>query len=181
MSPAKSREGTFTTTSDGWRLRFARDLNHPVEKVWAALTETDQMKDWLSKDAHFDFKVGGRVSMNDHEIESTITAFEAPKLIEYGWDGPHWQGGTVRWELAPTSNGTRLTLTHDLPAMSEQEAEEFKERFEGLPEGWEPRSSTLAGWHSILDRLEAAVDGNPIADDIDKWRELNERYQKVGA
>ena len=31
---------------DGWDLVFVRDLRHPLEKVWAALTEPDQLREW---------------------------------------------------------------------------------------------------------------------------------------
>ena len=42
-------DGTLTKTDDGYALRFERDLAHPVDKVWAALTQPDRMKGWLSE------------------------------------------------------------------------------------------------------------------------------------
>ena len=170
-------DGTVTTSGNTWTLRFERDLKHPIEKVWDALTNNVRLKDWLAEDGTIELRKGGSVRLNDHEIDSTIVDLDPPRVIEYGWSGPHWDGGTVRWELSPTASGTRLELTHRMNTMSPEEIEGFKERFPDLPEGWDPLPSTLAGWHSILERFVAAVDGTPISDDMDHWRELHEHYK----
>ncbi|MEA2587510.1 MAG: hypothetical protein QOH66_437, partial [Actinomycetota bacterium] len=33
--------------ADRWTLRFERHLAHPVEKVWRALTEPEQLRSWF--------------------------------------------------------------------------------------------------------------------------------------
>lgn len=177
-----SRDGTVRKEGDQTIIRFERELDHPVETVWETITDQQRMRGWLSEDATVDLRVGGTVRMNDHEIDSTVVALEPPHVFEYGWSGPHWDGGTVRWELAAAGSGTRLVLTHRMNSMSEEEAEGFKQRFPDLPEGWEPVSSTLAGWHTILDRLVPALDGaaQPPGDMVDSgWRELNDHYKHV--
>jgi uncharacterized protein YndB with AHSA1/START domain len=170
-------DGTVTTTGDTWTLRFERNLDHPIEKVWDALTNNARLKEWLADDGEIDLRPGGRVVLKDHVVDSTIVDLDPPNAIEYGWKGEYYDGGTVRWELSSTPDGTRLQLTHRMNVMSQEEAEAFKERMPGLPDGWEPLSSTLAGWHTILDRFVAAVDGTPIPDDMDRWRELHEHYK----
>jgi uncharacterized protein YndB with AHSA1/START domain len=170
-------DGTVSTSGNTWTLRFERDLKHPIEKVWDALTNNSAIKEWLADDGDIELREGGRVRLKDHEIDSTIVDLDPPRVIEYGWRGPHYDGGTVRWELQPTESGTRLELTHRVDVMSPEKAEEFKQRMPDLPEGWEPLPSTLAGWHSILERFMAAVDGSPIGDDMDRWRQLHEHYK----
>jgi uncharacterized protein YndB with AHSA1/START domain len=169
-------DGTLTTTERGHVLRFERTLNKPIDSVWAALTQPTLMKDWLANDAEIDLRVGGAVRMNDHEIDSTIVELDEPRVIAYGWKGPKWDGGIVRWQLEAAGEDTRLVLTHEMPAMSDEEAAKFKNEHPDLPEGWAPVPSTLAGWHSILDRLVAAMKDAPIADSMEHWRELHEHY-----
>jgi uncharacterized protein YndB with AHSA1/START domain len=179
-------DGTVKQLKDGVELRFERDFAHPIEEVWAALTEPARLKDWLAE-AEIDLRPGGRVHLKGDEIESTITAIESQKVIQYGWKSADWDGGQIRWELQPTDSGTHLTFTHVFTPMTADEAEEFRAKNE-LPPGWDPLPSTLAGWHSILDKLVNALGGRPEgpalnwrADNpaMQGWDELNEHYKKV--
>ena len=175
-----TKNGNVTVDGDVWILTFERELKHPVEKVWAKLTDTSQMRDWLSKDATIEPHVGGVIQMRDHHIESTVVAYEPPRVLEFGWSGPLWEDGTVRWQLEPTASGTRLVLTHRMNAMSEADAERFKGNYpHDLPEGWEPLPSTLAGWHTILDALDAALEGAPSDEDMSGWLDLNRYYKSA--
>src|SRR4051794_22442930 len=48
--PMTSPYGTLTTREDGIRvLHYERRLTHPIEKVWAALTDPDQIEGWLAR------------------------------------------------------------------------------------------------------------------------------------
>lgn len=176
-------EGTAKLIGDDYHLRFERDLSHPIDKVWAALTEPARIGQWLSADADIDLRVGGRIRLGEHTIDSTITELDPPRLIQYGWVGPHWDGGgQVRWELEPRDGTTHLVLTHVFHAMSDDETAEFRAKFDRfeLPEGWEPLSSTLAGWHSLLDRLAVALGGADASTfEQDAWQQLMEHYKKV--
>jgi uncharacterized protein YndB with AHSA1/START domain len=178
-----TREGTVTVEEQCWILTFERELKHPIEEVWAKLTDTTQMRDWLSKDATLEPRAGGVVQMRDHHIDSTVVAYEPPRLLEFGWSGPLWEGGTVRWELEPSAAGTRVVLRHRMPMMSESDAKGFMDRYPyDLPEGWEPLPSTLAGWHSMLDALDTVLAGTTPSEDMGPWLELNRRYKdRIGA
>jgi uncharacterized protein YndB with AHSA1/START domain len=48
-------------------------------------------------------------------IDSEVSAFEPPRLLEYSWSSPGEPKRPVRWETAPDTGGTRLTLTLQLP------------------------------------------------------------------
>lgn len=174
-------EGTVREVGGSYELRFERTLPYPMGKVWAALTEPRVFGDWLAEDGEIELRVGGRVSMPSHGIQSTVTAIEPPKLIEYGWKGADWDGGTVRWELDPGDAGTLLLLTHRMEKMSDDEQRDFRRRFPDLPDGWQQLSSTLAGWHTILERLPGALDGKPTPWSMDHWMKLNEHYKQVAA
>jgi uncharacterized protein YndB with AHSA1/START domain len=179
-------DGKLRELENGVELRFERDFRHPVDKVWAALTTPEKLRDWLA-DGEIDLRVGGRVYLKGDEIESTITELDPPRVIQYGWKSQKWDGGEIRWELTPNDGGTHLTFTHVFTPMSAAEAEEFRANNE-VPEGWDPLPSTLAGWHSILARLSSALDGDAQGTSLDwrenrdllqGWEELNEHYKKV--
>ncbi len=175
-------DGTLTTTDAGYALRFERELKHPVDKVWVALTQPERMKGWLSENAEVELRVGGMVTFHDHQNFGAITALEERKTFAYEWKSSEWDGGIVRWELAPSSAGTRLVLTHEMVPMTDAEAERFKRDHPGLPDGWHPVPSTLAGWHEIVDSLERSLDGEPNESfDVrhSRWAELNQHYKAL--
>ena len=108
--------GTLTTREDGTRvLHYERRLSHPIKKVWAALTDPDQIEGWLAR-ADLELSQGGRVRLewlntdaegNQAIAEGTISRLEPPRTIEFDTD----IHGRVLWELEPEGDGTLLTLT----------------------------------------------------------------------
>jgi uncharacterized protein YndB with AHSA1/START domain len=119
--------GSAETTPDGWRVRFERQLmQQPVDKVWATLDAAGAV-------------VGGQAPQASTTAEvpsGTVTAVEAPRLLEYHWRPADCPGGRVRWELAEAPAGARILLTQTGP--SELAAQ---------------RSVALAAWQAHLDRL----------------------------
>ncbi|WP_200213911.1 SRPBCC family protein [Micromonospora coerulea] len=129
---------------DGWDLVFVRDLRHPPEKVWAALTEPDQLAQWAPFLASRDLGTPGAATLstvNGNETfpeAATVLRAERPTLLEYTWGD-----GLLRWELTPAGAGTRLTLRHavDKPELAPIMA---------------------AGWHLCLDVAGHLLDGDPV-------------------
>jgi uncharacterized protein YndB with AHSA1/START domain len=113
-------DGTVHTAAATTIIRFERDLNHRIGKVWAALTQPDQLQQWLASPAEIEPRVGGRVhlALGQLTIDSTITALDPPHLLEYGWHDRPNDEVKVRWELAPqvaapgrVGPGSRLSAT----------------------------------------------------------------------
>lgn len=46
FEPGPLAEVDCQASDDRWTLVFVRDLRHPPEKVWAALTEPAQLRRW---------------------------------------------------------------------------------------------------------------------------------------
>ena len=87
-----------------------------MEKVWQALTEPAHLREWAPFDADGNLcTAGGTVKLttvgapSPHVSETTVTRADAPRVLEYNWGGQE-----IRWELEPLTNGTRLTLWHDI-------------------------------------------------------------------
>jgi uncharacterized protein YndB with AHSA1/START domain len=157
-------DGVLEDHDDGTAaVRFTRLLAHPVDRVWAALTEPSQLIQWWG-DARFDLTEGGDFTLTwlntDDQggrtvLRATITRLQPPRLLELTGE-PH---GVLRWELRPDGAGTRLTFSSTLR----------------LPE--EYRARVLAGWHFHLDALAGALDGKP-ADlaAVSGWEPIHDRY-----
>jgi uncharacterized protein YndB with AHSA1/START domain len=155
-----------TPEGERWTLVFVRDLHHPSDKVWAALTEPAQLSEWAPFLADRDLsRVGDAVlTMVDGdttvELKASVLRAEAPTLLEYSWGSD-----LLRWELSATDDGTRLTLRHTVADL-------------------DMAAMAAAGWHVCLDVAEHLLDGAPIgpirgaeARDFG-WDQLNEAYAK---
>jgi uncharacterized protein YndB with AHSA1/START domain len=105
---------------DGERvgLRFVRSYPHPVERVWRALTESDQLRFWLPCNIVGERRAGATVSCEFWPGHVEKYAIEEPTLAgeiqvwepptRFGWT---WGGDVLLWELAATQAGTELTFT----------------------------------------------------------------------
>jgi uncharacterized protein YndB with AHSA1/START domain len=146
---------------DQWTLILTRDLRHSPEKVWEALTDPAQLREWApfetsgslaTAGATVNFQwVGAPVSQ-----ETKITHADAPRLLEYG---------DIRWELEPLGSGTRLILSQSIDR-----------RY---------ISMGTATWHISLDVLDRLLSDNPIARVVGPdamkfagWQRLNAEYAK---
>src|SRR5216684_821219 len=143
-SGARVQKDRGQNGEDKWTLILVRELRHPPEKVWQALTDPAQLREWAPFDAAGSLgTVGTRVQLTTvgaptpHVTETTVTRADAPKVLEYNWGG-----FDMRWELAVLGGGTRLTLWTNIDR-----------RF---------ISMGAAGWHICFDVLERPLAGQPI-------------------
>src|SRR3954452_17478501 len=88
-----------------WALPLVRELRHPPEKVWQALTDPPQLREWAPFDADRSLgTVGSAVTLTTvgaptpHVTETKVTRAEAPRVLEYNWGG-----FDMRWELEASS------------------------------------------------------------------------------
>lgn len=149
-----------------WTLVVVRELRHAPEKVWEALTDPAQLREWAPFDADGSMgKIGATVKLTTvgapapHVTETKVTRAEAPKVLEYNWGG-----FDMRWGLEPIAGGTRLTLWTNIDR-----------RF---------ISMGAAGWHICLDVLDRLLGGTPIGRIVGPeaikfdWSRLNAEYAK---
>ncbi|KQX06569.1 MULTISPECIES: SRPBCC family protein [unclassified Leifsonia] len=149
-----SHLGSVECIDEDWRMMFVRDYGHPVDAVWAMLTQPALTRLWWA-DSKIEPRVGGRFDLrwlNSPEAgvwwEGAVTVWEPERVLEF----TNSEHGLLRWELEATDAGTRLTFI-DLIRPAE-------ERFVAM---------SLAGWHLHLDHLAEALDG--IGQDWDAWQE----------
>jgi len=181
---ANAMEGTAQLTDDGgYLLRFERHFDHPIDKVWSAITDPSELTKWIAgDDAVVELRVGGRVHFAGHGgIEATVLALEPPHIFEYGWKTSEWDGGPIRWELSEEGSGTKLTFTHRFPQPDMDEQIALMKKMGFGPDMYDPIPRTLAGWHSLIDDLGRVLDSRPSADQgspTPEWKVLHLRYKE---
>ena len=121
-------------------------FNKPIETVWSALTERDQMVLWFFTSIP-DFKAEAGFSTS-FVIESggrrfdhlwNIVEAEAPSKITYHWSYTGIPGaGTVLFELFEQSDGTLLRITNKGLESFPEDIPEFR------------RESCVAGWEYFI-------------------------------
>lgn len=159
-------QGTIERRGDEAVIRFERELAHPVDRVWAALTEPGALIAWWG-DADVDLaerRFTVRWLNTDDEgngvtMDARITELDPPRLLEIRGE-PH---GVLRFELDGEGERTRLTFTSTL----------------ALPE--EFRTKVLAGWHFHLDALATALDGGSTdLEHVVGWEPIHDSYVRAG-
>lgn len=129
-------EATLAATGPRPVLRFERHLRDPVEQVWNALTDPDEMRSWFPTRIEIDeWKVGAPLvhHFDEHdvaELSGTVLEWDPPHRVSFTWDVD-----TITFELTPASDGgTIFVLSEQLSA--------------------ERAARNAAGWESCLDRLQ---------------------------
>jgi len=97
-----------------------RTYNVPVEKVWSALTDKDEMKKWyfdLSEfrpELGFEFRFVGQGHKGENYMHvCRITQVVPLKKLAYSWKYENYQGmSEVTFELFSEGNKTRVKVTH---------------------------------------------------------------------
>ena len=92
----------------------------PVEKVWKAITDKDEMKQWyFSLDAFkpekdFEFRFEGGDEANTYLHICRILEVIPNKKLSHTWQYEGQEEETiVTWELFEEGNDTRVKLTHE--------------------------------------------------------------------
>lgn len=159
--------GAKVEKKDGetWTLVLVRDLRHSPAKVWKALTDPEQLREWAPFDSDRDLGAVGTAKLStfgaSYVSETHIKRADVPKALEY-----EWGGGDIRWELEPLgANGTRLKLWAQIDR-----------RY---------ISMGAAGWHICLDVLDRLLADEPIGRmagpevmKFDGWQRLTAEYAK---
>jgi len=155
-SGAEVRKG-----GEKWTLILVRELRHSPEKVWQALIDPAQLREWAPFVVDGSLgTVGTTVNLTwvgaPKPLETRVTRADAPRLLEYG---------DIRWELEALSGGTRLTLSTNIDR-----------RFVSMG---------AAGWHIAFDVLDLLLSGTPItriagseAMKFAGWQRLNVEYAR---
>ncbi len=118
-----------------------RIFDAPVEAVWKAITDKDQMKQWYFELAEFKPEVGFKFQFlagkdNKQYLHlCKITDVIPQKKLAYDWYYEVYEGKShVTFELFPDGNKTKLKLTHEGLETFQTDNPDFAK--ESFAEGW---------------------------------------------
>ena len=166
-TPGPAAGARVQKDGEKWTLILVRELRHSPEKVWQALTDPAQLREWAPFDAEGSLGTAGTTvklttvgAPGPRVTETTVKRADAPRALEYTWGD-----FDMRWELEAFAGGTRLTLWTNI--------------------GHRFISMGAAGWHICFDVLDRLLAGQPIgrlvgpeAMKFGGWQLLNAEYAR---
>lgn len=152
--------------ADEWTLVLVRDLKHPPEKVWKALTDPNHLREWAPFDADRNLGSVGTAQLTtvgapkQMVSETRVKRADPFTALEFTWGEQD-----IRWELEAQGTGTRLTLWHNI-----------NRNFIAMG---------AAGWHICLDVLDHHLSETPLgrivgpeAMAFEGWQRLHAEYKQ---
>ncbi|MFS0782569.1 SRPBCC family protein [Bacillus sp. 1P06AnD] len=139
---------------------FHVHLQHTIEQVWKALTENEQLKEWMPNLQAEDLRTGGSLSFHMLDgtgtiLPLTIIAYKEQAILEF-----EWGTDAVKFVLEECVDGCMLTLKETIHTLTEHTAKD------------------LSGWHMCLIRMSSLLEGKPSGFQPDKWEEWHSIYRK---
>jgi uncharacterized protein YndB with AHSA1/START domain len=157
--------GTYETVDGRPALRFERRLDHPVERVWRAVTDPAELRFWFPAAVEVDLRADGPMAFTFDDpafprTEGRVLALDEPRRFWFSWGGEE-----LRFDLEPVGEGCRLVFTH-------------------LLEQRDAAARDAAGWHVCLAALEDRLAGRPAqapgTEPTAEHRALHEEYERRG-
>jgi uncharacterized protein YndB with AHSA1/START domain len=158
---------TYEETDDRPILRFERQLDHPVDAVWRAVTDPAELAHWFPTHVAVDLRVGGRMTFTFQsgkypEMEGEVIELDPPHRFVFMWGEDE-----LRFELQPSPGGDGCLL-----------------RFAVVLDAPDKAARDAAGWHVCLNELEKLLAGAsttpPSTQPTDDWRAHYEEYARRG-
>lgn len=138
----------MTTTTPTRTLVIEREMPHPPEKIWRALTQSSLIEEWLMKNDfqptvghHFSFRATP-VPNWDGVVDCQVLVAEPHSRLSYSW-GTMGMESVVAWILTPTSGGTHVRMEHS--GFRSEEDASYK--------------GANYGWQKFIGNLERVVEG----------------------
>ncbi|MGZ6006243.1 MAG: SRPBCC family protein [Rhizomicrobium sp.] len=151
----------FTRNGDVMEAKMKRVLDDSLDRVWVALTDSEELVKWLAP-GEIELWEGGSAKLNFTDsgivIDSKVTAIEPLSVLEYSWSGPGEPLRPVRWDMRPKGDEVELDLTLRMPAS-------------------EDAGRSCAGWDAHLEMLAATLAGVPIKFPFELFKAARDAYR----
>lgn len=134
---------------ENYPINIERVLNAPVNKVWSAISNKEEMKQWYFDLAEFKAEKGFKFRFTGGTPEGIqylhlceITEVIPGRKLTYSWKYDGYEGiSYVTFSLTPMGEKTKLVLTHEgLESFPENNPDFAKKNF-------------VTGWNEIIGKL----------------------------
>ena len=140
----------MTNTTPTRTLVIEREVPHPPEKIWRALTQSPLIEEWLMKN-NFQPVVGHRFSFRatpvpnwNGVVDCEVLVVEPNSRLSYSW-GSMGMESVVAWTLTPTKDGTHVRMEQS-GFRSEEDA-----NYKGARYGWQ---KFIGGLEQVVARID---------------------------
>ena len=150
---------TIQKEDEVYTAHYERHFHHSVEKVWSMLTDNELLQQWFTELQVVDLRKDGLIKFDMQDgtfIDMKILDFEPMQVLAF-----EWGKDTVRFELSPVSDGSRLVFIETLSSFTEHTIKD------------------IAGWHVCLEVIETLLDGRTIASREDTWKVWYVKYKEL--
>jgi uncharacterized protein YndB with AHSA1/START domain len=120
-----------TVAAETRSVIIEREMPHPPEKIWRALTQPHLIAEWLmegdfkpAKDHRFKF------TADWGSVDCQVMAIEPNKTLSYSW-AAYGLESVVTWTLTPTGKGTHLRMEQSGFRPDQEQA------YQGAKFGWQ--------------------------------------------
>jgi uncharacterized protein YndB with AHSA1/START domain len=122
-----------------------REIPHPPEKIWRALTQPHLIAEWLMTN-DFAAAVDHRFQLSADwgAVDCQVLTVEPNKTLSYSW-AAHGLESIVTWTLTPASTGTHLRMEQTGFRPDQQQA------YQGATHGW---PKFIANLEDVLARTD---------------------------
>jgi len=133
------------TATETRSVLVEREISHPPEKLWRALTQPHLIEEWLMTN-DFEPVVGHRFNLRGGwggVLDCEVLAVEPHRTLSYTWNFKHDDAAfdltsVVTFTLTPTSTGTHLRM----------------EQVGFRPDQKQAFGGAKAGWRQFLESLD---------------------------
>jgi uncharacterized protein YndB with AHSA1/START domain len=147
-------DATLVSTGPRPVIRLERRLLRPIEEVWSAVTDAQEMRSWFPTRIEIDdWEVGAALThhFDEHNVgplPGRVNEWQPPRRVSFTWGED-----TITFDLTDSRDGgTNFVLTEELDAAH--------------------AARNAAGWASCLDRLE-------FQRETESWTTRFEQYVAV--
>ena len=125
------------TSAETLSVVVEREIPHPPERIWRALTQPHLIEAWLMK-TDFQPVVGRPFELRADwgAVDCQVLAIEPDKTLSYSW-AAYGLESVVTWTLTPSGAGTHLRMEQSGFRPDQQQA------YQGAKFGWQKFFASL--------------------------------------
>lgn len=120
----------MNTRTQNRTVTVEREMAHPPEKIWRALTQRPLIEDWLMPN-DFEPVVGRKFTLRGDwgSVDCQVLTVEPSRTLSYTWSAMGLES-VVTWTLTPAGNGTHLRMEQSGFRLDQEPA------YQGAKYGW---------------------------------------------